>query len=417
MRWQPIGATKTALSPQLGQALTLLGIFTLVGLPQLTTVANVVILPLALALQLPSVKPKLVHGLFLILLLWCFATSQWSADAGLSDRFSMRLAFSAICVFSIIVATNSPKGFTLFLGSVAAGQGALLLQFFHENGLASNADGMRASITGINANYFAYSIAASSVATLALIPRLRRRGSQMACFIVLSFAVWALVVSGSRGAELSMGVMLAWSVVPLRARKHVGKLLPLMIPLQAIIALSGVLDEHLRPTTTSVRETGDLNGRLTLWPLAREVFHSHPLRGVGVGSFELASGSSVLPHNAYLTWAAESGIVGLALFTCLVTHMLSRPAWKRGRVPFEAGAVILMNLPLLYSGVWDRSPVFWITLALGLQVSAGHTFEGRSRSRAHNDDLARSLQHKNEDRVRRHSQTSHSSRPSLLETP
>ncbi len=96
---------------------------------------------------------------------------------------------------------------------------------------------------------------------------------------------------------------------------------------------SGVLDATLRPRGASDRERGDFNGRLTLWPDAREEFWDHPFLGRGVDSFAATNPLRIAAHNALLDVGTGLGVLGIALFVALIWQALKPRRILNGLVP------------------------------------------------------------------------------------
>jgi O-antigen ligase len=68
---------------------------------------------------------------------------------------------------------------------------------------------------------------------------------------------------------------------------------------------------------------GSLNERLNIWAAGLQVFATHPVLGVGAGTFSQAVEPILkeprAPHNAFLAIAVEEGFVGLFLWLSLIT--------------------------------------------------------------------------------------------------
>jgi O-antigen ligase len=120
------------------------------------------------------------------------------------------------------------------------------------------------------------------------------------------------------------------------------------------------------------------DGRIQeLWPYALKVFESAPLLGVGLNSynrgvralgltFQIHSQTIQHPHNIYLQFLCEMGIIGLAVLLCFfLTYML----WSLRN--------ILQGLALNGEGrtPWMLTSFFWVAF-LGYMASglSGHDF-------------------------------------------
>jgi hypothetical protein len=119
------------------------------------------------------------------------------------------------------------------------------------------------------------------------------------------------------------------------------------------------------------------SGRSHLASITFDVFSSHPLVGVGVGSQPLAakqesdSSSSTkrdASHTTPLTVAAELGILGIAAYLAWLAgaYVTLRRSWKRDpTVGLSLAAIfaVLLVHSLSYSGFFE-DPITWGTLAL-----------------------------------------------------
>ena len=88
--------------------------------------------------------------------------------------------------------------------------------------------------------------------------------------------------------------------------------------------------------------------RVTLFESAWAMFEDHPLIGAGAAGFAAISaryagvnGADEYPHNAFLQFAAEHGVVGLAVFGAFVVMLLVRR-------PREASAAAVRGLALFF---------------------------------------------------------------------
>ena len=168
-----------------------------------------------------------------------------------------------------------------------------------------------------------------------LLGRDAARGLLLAVFVLLASRVaWLRLVAlgaipviavsffaaGSRGPVIGLlvglVVLLALTVRDAAARRRV-----VLVVLGAIAAVA--LVPQLVPggdigrTLSIFSGTGEgvsSNGRSHLWSLAWSLFTSHPLTGIGTGSFAAFGGIfASYPHNILLEAAAELGVVGLVL--------------------------------------------------------------------------------------------------------
>ncbi len=70
-------------------------------------------------------------------------------------------------------------------------------------------------------------------------------------------------------------------------------------------------------------ETSSIEGRSSVWTAGIEMFRQRPLIGVGIGSFSVLAakfGSEILdaPHDVYVFFLAEFGLIGVTIFLALI---------------------------------------------------------------------------------------------------
>jgi O-antigen ligase len=156
--------------------------------------------------------------------------------------------------------------------------------------------------------------------------------------------------------------LLACRVLPVR-RAFTG--LVIIVAACGLGTLSGAVDLPLRYFDGLwSRHTGDLAGRLTVWPRARQQIAEHPVWGIGSGNFAATDHSGIFTHNLLLEITVGLGIIGLVLM-CLfvVTAFRITPADPPARVVI-VGCFVAAFAPIYLSGVWEISPAGWIILAL-----------------------------------------------------
>jgi len=158
---------------------------------------------------------------------------------------------------------------------------------------------------------------------------LRRKGSKLlklVCLALLGMLVGVIMLTGSRGGQLNLGVTL-WMVFVGGKRKALG----IFLLLVAVVGILVVLPK-LRPE----RSAGDASTteRMALIGMGVDMFKSNPLFGVGFHRFEENSFRRLSAHNVYIQCVAETGLLGAALFFPLI--VLLRRETSRGVKHFEA---------------------------------------------------------------------------------
>lgn len=297
----------------------------------------------------------------------------WSEDLRHSI-VSVANAGSCVAIFlAVRMAVNRARDYRLVGGGMILGALISLLRMGERAGglrLSFEVSAERVAVDGINQNYSAYSFV--SVAVIVLTLTVRQEGEQRvlprSLGVALIFLMYAgVLLNGTRGAIVSL-VLLAiwWSFSRVREGATFGLAVAAFIVGHAVI-LIGWLDAFLASTVSpSDRETGDLNGRLTLWPLARQSIGESPLIGNGAGAFRGLNPYGINAHSAILDVGSGLGVLGIILFFGTFWSAL-RGGPARSAVPrgyYVAGAFVVASLPVLLSGFWIESPVLWGTAAL-----------------------------------------------------
>ena len=194
-----------------------------------------------------------------------------------------------------------------------------------------------------------------------------------------------IVSTGSRGGLIGTVGGLALS----------GLCRPRMLKLRQLVVLAAVVSVAFFGIRWYVRQgppvlkrlvdtaAGDPKGvgeRLMLWQAARETFAAHPVLGVGYGQFryyaQVATGENKVAHQTYLSIAAELGVVGLAVFGCLILAVL-RDTLSPERRPYAnvtragRGYVLAVLVQGMFMNV-QHSRALWICIGvLAVQAAAG----------------------------------------------
>jgi O-antigen ligase len=159
----------------------------------------------------------------------------------------------------------------------------------------------------------------------------------------IPLAVFAAILTGSRTglfALVPVTVYILWS-----SRARLTRLVAVSIFLSvSMLVLYSYIPQsviaRLGTTAASLR-AADLGGRVYLWRNSMNVFLEHPLLGSGSGTLTPIIGGAA--HNTFLSVAAETGIIGLALFLAVLATVL----WQA------------IKLPKGYSGFWITVLMTW----------------------------------------------------------
>jgi O-antigen ligase len=222
------------------------------------------------------------------------------------------------------------------------------------------------SLEGLNRNYTAYAMAAG--VGIAVIFTHLKRGAWIAGAAIGIAAYAGIVLTGSRGAAIAAIATAIWWIIPrcLR-RKAIWGVYGLTLTATVAI-MTGWADSSLRSNVSvgSGRETGDLNGRLSIWPIAREAMDTEFWFGWGAGTFPAMNPIGIYAHNVLLDIGSGLGIVGVGIFVMLIWTALfsgtrSTPADTRCLV---LGAALCCLTPPMLTGYWFQAPATWVALAI-----------------------------------------------------
>jgi O-antigen ligase len=179
-----------------------------------------------------------------------------------------------------------------------------------------------------------------------------------------SFAALLVVVIGA--------AFVAW-----RWRALVAVALALAV-LAGIAAAQPQIRRSLQHHTTSGLNSAS-SGRASLVANGIRIAKAHPVRGVGVGGFKRAYAERVFPklaakgkepktaasHDTPVTVAAETGVVGLALFVWLLVAVFRQAFRRAGPVGLVAGlALAAIFCHSLFYNAFFEDPMTWGLLGL-----------------------------------------------------
>lgn len=202
--------------------------------------------------------------------------------------------------------------------------------------------------------------------------------------MVLTSANVLLVVTGRTG---QMALLLAWLIILVTSLPHRHRWLALLVPvlLAAIVGLgSERMQERWRKAQTDVlalqqgplKEENSLGFRIDAWQKSMQAVAEKPVWGHGVGAWNhayAAQGGTIPkandPHQQFLLWAVESGLVGVALFAGFLTLLwrnalaLPWPArWCLRSVVAIEVLTGLVNSTLLGAGIGEFFLLLWAAL-------------------------------------------------------
>lgn len=241
----------------------------------------------------------------------------------------------------------------------------------------------RYSIMGINENDLGLMLAMSVPLIIYLVIRSKSNAMRTFLWIQLIACIGSILLTGSRGALISL--VIAAAMLPLSFR-----FLPASQKLAAGLACIGAAvcsivfipaETWSRLLTVSTELTqGTLTHRTLIWSAGLQAFRDHPFLGVGSGAYAATVLSIVnvpyVAHNTFLSVLVELGVVGalimLALlaslyYTALRMRGLERSLWITTLSTWSVGVMAL---------TWEYRKPTWIMF--GLLVA--HAYSRRLRT-------------------------------------
>ena len=236
-------------------------------------------------------------------------------------------------------------------------------------------------------NYLAMYLAPALILSLGLLMFAKKKLEKISLFIAFCLLFFALWHTCSFGARLGIIIALCFGLgLYLYKLKRV-KLLWGFIILGLIIIL---LLSYLKIDS----EGGKLsfNARLIIWQKALEVFKTHPILGIGPGTFKDHFPSYPIwdvpqPHNLYLAFLLQTGIIGFIGFIWLLIWFfrtgikLFLVRCSLFVVPLFTVMIYILVHGLVDTLYWknDLSMIFWLITGL-MVILSRYSLSARSGS-------------------------------------
>ncbi|MEU8087946.1 O-antigen ligase family protein [Micromonospora sp. NPDC049101] len=330
-------------------------------------VAILAVVAVVLTGRLPRLRS--VDTVALLTAGWAAASLLWTSHPDLTGPAAYR--YISVCVLFVacrhVVRGRRDLllvGWTFLLGCVvvavevvtgARSQGQVLL--FAE----------RYGIDGREVNGTAYTLAAGVVLALVLAAagahRPVLRLAPLALAVPLGYGV---LLTGSRGAAIGIVFGLVAALATRVAPRLTGITVAGLATALVVLVPFGLTPkaELLWLDALYGRPTGDISGRLSIWPYALSTWSESPLNGSGAGVFISTNPFDIGPHNLLLTVGNDLGLVGVLLYFGALAAALVTAA-RTGRAGLLlACAFTGVMLPIWLTGQWETSLAFWLVLAL-----------------------------------------------------
>jgi hypothetical protein len=203
-----------------------------------------------------------------------------------------------------------------------------------------------------------------------------------------------VVVSGTRGAWLSVAVVVVLFILPkLQFRRQVMAIAAALLIGAVTLQIPGVANLVAERAVTAVSSGGA--GRTDIWTVGFSIYQSTPVLGVGYANFPVAyTGQAVRdaavstghgvnrgPHNLVIGTLTELGPIGLLFLAMFLLPLVLRQGWGPDAATVQASLASLLLLALFLDILGNRKQVW---LIIGLAVGLG--FLRRSLEKARSDE-------------------------------
>jgi O-antigen ligase len=190
-----------------------------------------------------------------------------------------------------------------------------------------------------------------------------------------------IVLSGTRGAWLSLVVLVPFTFPRLKPRQRVAVVVVGLLLVVGALQLPGAADLVTQRTSIALSSGG--SGRVDIWSVGIDIFGSAPVTGVGIANFPVAFttdrlwsvaatsnvGTDRAPHSIVIGTLGELGLVGLTLLALFLLPLLLRRGWGPEATAVQAALVSLMTAALFLDVLTNRKQVW---LLLGIAAGLAH---------------------------------------------
>ena len=340
-------------------------------------------------------QPHAFHRALFLFLVWCGLTFFWSVDtrATVGGFLTLAQLFVLTVIFWDLFDTRPriENALQAYVLGAYVTCGSIIWNYVTAPELKFP-NHERVNALGFETDGIALIVATAAPAAwyLAAGPSSRGRSGflRRLDYAYLPVALWALLLTGTRGATLASiptALFILWSLRTLGRRTRI------VVAAAAITAIVTVISftpegqlQRLQTTVTATelgQEGGALSGRWSIWTASVHVFFERPVGGVGLDAHRTAVASQLgqdrtfrtaekEAHNAYLSILAETGIVGFVLFLYVLLLVIGQlqllHRWEAWYWSAQLGVLAIGAMSL---SIEDRKSI-WMLLALAISYAA-----------------------------------------------
>jgi O-antigen ligase len=332
-----------------------------------------------------------------LLLVWLTLTALWATDLGLFGSEISAWYIDALIFLIVTTTISTARDVRLLAGAFVAG--AVLSVGFGLIGPeppVATAVGRLYGGSG-DPNYSAAGFLAGIILAAGLFSGTRRPELRFLLTAAMIALAAGLAATQSRGAFVGAAAATLAALALYKGRRRY-----VLAVVATALSAAALIFSFSPGGWERVRSVEDDEPRSELWLVAWRVAQEYPLTGVGLNNFtaeagdyvrepgelryvELIADQQAVVHNSVLQLLADTGLIGLALYACLVVACL-RAALQAAR-RFDADGqdalaglarsaavaiIAMLSVSLFLSNVSDQRT--WLLLALGptlLAIAAG----------------------------------------------
>ncbi|MFC0096745.1 O-antigen ligase family protein [Micromonospora marina] len=343
-----------------------------------TYLAPALLVAVALSGRCP--RPGLLDVLALLLGVWVVASLGWTVDTA-ATRSSVYLY--GTCVLLLVTVRHVVTTIRDLLavgGSFLAGCLVRTYELIRDPSIGGDLGragafdlSVRYGIEGFNINLTAYTMVAGVLLAVLLgtvgeLPRAAR----LVLYAIVALLGYAVLLSGTRGALAALLLGAAYLLCSRATPRACWLVAAVAVPAVLLLVPLGVGEATLLRLDGLVadRATGDLAGRMLVWPEAVATWEQSPLAGIGAGAFMAVSSWGIGAHSLVLTLGADLGLVGVLCYAAVLAAAV-RPVERASRQGARlAGLLLVTFLPIWLTGHWEDALAAWLPLALFSLVPA-----------------------------------------------
>ena len=308
---------------------------------------------------------------------WALMSVSWSLDPPLSVERAFTYAQLAVMLSILLIYVDAPGRITQLLQAYLLGvvctSVSLLMNYSATSFVNLAITDVRISAFGWNPNEQGLTLIAGLPWALYTARTHARPAMRALALVAIALLAISAVLTASRAAFVALaltGAGMLWMLADARVSAKIFALVVLLAVAVGGYALVPQLIWDRLFTVGARLQSMDLNNRLPAWAAGIQYFEDSPVGGIGAGAFQAASARVIdierSSHNSFLGVLVETGVVGAAMFSALIGHVLKCSM----ELPKALRRAMLATLIPMFVGMvvtaWDYRKVPWFFFAIAI---------------------------------------------------